>query len=118
MAHLANLPADIRNGEGIGGGQVVGWLPIVSELPLHHSLPDIGQVEEDSGETGKTGFVNHKQTVWHESFFLLLENIILYSETGFHHKCADDILRWLFPIVLILSADYEEQYAVSLKYSS
>ena len=32
MARCANLPVDIRNGEGIGGGQVVGWLPIVSGI--------------------------------------------------------------------------------------
>jgi hypothetical protein len=25
----ANLPISIRNGEGFGGGRVVGWLPIV-----------------------------------------------------------------------------------------
>lgn len=25
----ANLPSDIRNGEGVGGGRLVGWLPIV-----------------------------------------------------------------------------------------
>ena len=30
MARIANLPAKIRNGEGLGGGRVVGWLPIVS----------------------------------------------------------------------------------------
>ncbi|KAG0707969.1 hypothetical protein DFH29DRAFT_979579 [Suillus ampliporus] len=29
IARLANLPTDIHNGEGIGGGYVVGWLPIV-----------------------------------------------------------------------------------------
>jgi hypothetical protein len=29
IARLANLPTDIRNGEGIGGGYVVGWLPVV-----------------------------------------------------------------------------------------
>ena len=29
MARIANLPAKIRNGEGVGGGRVVGWLPIV-----------------------------------------------------------------------------------------
>jgi hypothetical protein len=114
MARIANLPVDIRNGEGIGGGQVVGWLPIVSGLLYAVHLLTFGQVEEDSGETGKTGFVNHKQIVWHESFFLLLETIILYSKTGFHHTCADTIHRWLFPILLILSADYEEQYAVSI----
>jgi hypothetical protein len=31
MVRCANLPTNIRNGEGIGGGRVVGWLPIVSE---------------------------------------------------------------------------------------
>jgi hypothetical protein len=36
----------------------------------------------------------------------------MYSKTGYHHKCADDLVRWLFPILLILSADYEEQYVL------
>lgn len=30
VVHCANLPVQIRNGEGIGGGRVVGLLPIVS----------------------------------------------------------------------------------------
>ena len=29
IARCANLPTDIRNGTGLGGGRVVGWLPIV-----------------------------------------------------------------------------------------
>lgn len=29
MARIANLPANIRNGEGLGGGRIVGWLPVV-----------------------------------------------------------------------------------------
>jgi hypothetical protein len=29
VARLANLPTEIRNGRGLGGGSVVGWLPIV-----------------------------------------------------------------------------------------
>jgi Plavaka transposase len=29
VARCANLPTEIRNGNGIGGGRVVGWLPIV-----------------------------------------------------------------------------------------
>jgi hypothetical protein len=29
IARCANLPADIRNGEGVAGGRVVGWLPVV-----------------------------------------------------------------------------------------
>jgi hypothetical protein len=29
MANINDLPADIRNGHGLGSTQVVGWLPIV-----------------------------------------------------------------------------------------
>jgi len=29
MARIANLPVKIRNGGGIGGARVVGWLPLV-----------------------------------------------------------------------------------------
>jgi hypothetical protein len=32
IARCANLPAAIRNGNGFGGGRVVGWLPIVMSL--------------------------------------------------------------------------------------
>lgn len=34
MARCANLPVEIRNGDGFGGGEVVGWLPIVSSDSL------------------------------------------------------------------------------------
>ena len=29
MARIANLPVEIRNGEGHGGGRIIGWLPVV-----------------------------------------------------------------------------------------
>jgi len=29
VSRCANLPINIRNGNGVGGGRVVGWLPIV-----------------------------------------------------------------------------------------
>jgi hypothetical protein len=32
IAHIANLPTDIWNSNGAGGGQLVGWLPIVRVL--------------------------------------------------------------------------------------
>ncbi|THU88840.1 hypothetical protein K435DRAFT_679108, partial [Dendrothele bispora CBS 962.96] len=32
IARCANLPSHIRNGVGIGGGRVVGWLPIVRDF--------------------------------------------------------------------------------------
>jgi hypothetical protein len=34
LARCANLPVSIRNGEGVGGGRLVGWLPIVSGINI------------------------------------------------------------------------------------
>ncbi|KAI6100965.1 hypothetical protein EV401DRAFT_2061435 [Pisolithus croceorrhizus] len=99
VARLANLPVSIRNGEGIGGGRVVGWLPIVKETKEH---------------SGKTRFANFKNAVWHESFRKLLQTIEKESQTGCWVNCWDGIPRRFFPIVLILSADYEEQAVMAL----
>ncbi|KAG1800758.1 uncharacterized protein HD556DRAFT_1430154 [Suillus plorans] len=94
IACCANLPVHIRNGDGIGGGRVVSWLPIVPT---------------DSSEDGKLSYTNLKCVVWHAAFIKLLESIILYSKTGFAHICFDAVMRWLYPLILLLSADYEEQ---------
>ena len=37
IARCANLPSNIRNGNGFGGGRVVGWLPIVRRYCSHLS---------------------------------------------------------------------------------
>lgn len=29
FARCANLPTDVRNSDGVGGGRLVGWLPVV-----------------------------------------------------------------------------------------
>ncbi|KAG1796238.1 uncharacterized protein HD556DRAFT_1431370 [Suillus plorans] len=99
FAHCGNLPVDIRNTDGLGGGRMVGWLPIV---------PD------DSEEDGKLSYMNLKHVVWHEGFFKLLETIILYAKTGYAHLCYDGIVRWLYAFILLLSADYEEQCVMAL----
>jgi len=39
-----------------------------------------------------------------------VKDLIPISKAGFKYTTADNISRWLFPIILILSADYEEQY--------
>ncbi|KAG0695762.1 hypothetical protein DFH29DRAFT_984879 [Suillus ampliporus] len=93
VVRCANLLVGIWNGEGIGGSRVVS---------------------EDASEEGKTGFTNLKRVIWHESFIKFLELVVQYSKTGYSYKCFDQILRWLFPILLILSANYEEQCMMSL----
>ncbi|CDO77886.1 hypothetical protein BN946_scf184838.g3 [Trametes cinnabarina] len=60
ILRCGNLPVDIRNGEGPGGGRVVGWLPVL---------------DEEAGEKHKTGYVNFKRVVWHESFRIILDPI-------------------------------------------
>ena len=67
------------------------------------------KVEEDSDKTHKTTFVNFKKVVWHEAFRKLMETFATYSKTGYWFTCGDSVTRHLFPLVLILSADYEEQ---------
>ncbi|KAI6035874.1 hypothetical protein EDC04DRAFT_2604784 [Pisolithus marmoratus] len=74
-----------------------GWLPIVPEL---------------AQEERKTSYVNFKHAVWHEAFFKLLEKVAELSKVGYLYECYDKVLWWLFPIILILSADYEELYAL------
>ncbi|KAG1777608.1 hypothetical protein EV702DRAFT_1045347 [Suillus placidus] len=99
VARLANLPTDIRNGQGIGSGYIVGWLPIVME---------------DKEHAGKASWGNFKNSVWHKSFARITSLLASKSKTGQWHSCLDGVNRWFFLGVLILSADYEEQCIMSL----
>ncbi|KAG1834044.1 hypothetical protein DFJ58DRAFT_719382 [Suillus subalutaceus] len=87
----ANLPAAVRN--------VVGWLPIVKEDKKHFKKP---------------AFVNFKNAVWHTLFLMLLACLAPLSKLGSPVKCWDDVVRTFYPIILILSADYEEQVVMAL----
>ncbi|KAG1838862.1 hypothetical protein DFJ58DRAFT_718667 [Suillus subalutaceus] len=93
IARLANLPTDIRNGQGMGGSNVVGWLPIVKDEKDH---------------AGKPSWVNFKNAVWHKVFLKILSPLASKSSTGQWFECLDSIQRWFFPSILILSADYEQ----------
>ena len=116
IMRCGNLPVKIRNGKGLGGGRVVGWLPVVclkffaAPLPSLTLSDDTFEIEEDASESGKPDYVNFKQVVWHESFRKLLKSIRQISKGGYNIDCADDINRQLHTAILILSADYEEQY--------
>ncbi|KAG1840105.1 hypothetical protein C8R48DRAFT_621151 [Suillus tomentosus] len=99
IARCANLPVAIHNGEGLGGGRVVGWLPIV---------------KEDKKHSRKPVYVNFKNAVWHQSFLKILACLAPLSKFGSAVKCWDDIIHIFYPIILILSADYEEQSVMAL----
>lgn len=114
IARCANLPIGIRNGYGLGGGRVVGWLPVVCCdvvcIPPFSLPNDAQKIEEDASESRKPGYVNFKRVVWHKSFYELLASIRELSKTGYSIECADGVVRHIYPAILILSADYEEQY--------
>ncbi|KAF8871312.1 hypothetical protein CPB84DRAFT_1903942 [Gymnopilus junonius] len=80
----------------------------------HLRVQILHQVTEDAGETRKKGYVNFKHIVWHKSLYEILDSIWLHGKTGFLKTCGDNIARWLWPIILILSADYEEQCIMTL----
>ncbi|OSC97911.1 hypothetical protein PYCCODRAFT_1418559 [Trametes coccinea BRFM310] len=98
MVRIANLPAEVRNSPGFGGGQVVGLLPIV----------------EDENEEGKLTFTTHKRIVWHDAFWIFLSALARVGRLGELFECGDAIRRLLFPIILILASDYEEQIMMAL----
>ena len=68
------------------------------------------KIEEDAAESGKAKYSNFKRIVWHKSFYKLLASIRELSKIGYHIECADGEIRHIFPAIIILSADYEEQY--------
>ncbi|KAG2081487.1 hypothetical protein BD769DRAFT_1657222 [Suillus cothurnatus] len=99
IARLANLPVAIRNGKGLGGGRVVGWLPLIKDDPKHKDTQR---------------FANFRAAVWHAAFKKVLASIVPPSTSGRWVNCWDNIVRLFYTLVLILSADYEEQAIMSL----
>jgi hypothetical protein len=78
-------------------------------LQLLYKLTISLKVDEDATEAGKSAWVEFKRIVWHASFEELLRSIQKHTHAGVWIKCGDDVERHLFPIILMLSADYEEQ---------
>jgi Plavaka transposase len=113
MARILNLPVGIRNGDGIGGARVVGWLPVVRlrRFSSDSELTQLSQTQVDDApeDKGRPTWVNFKRIIWHAAFFKLVESIEKYSAEGCWVSCGDGIPRNIYPLVLILAADYEEQ---------
>jgi hypothetical protein len=55
-------------------------------------------------------YVNFKNPVWHQSFLKILACLAPLSKFGSAIKCWDDIMCIFYLIILILPADYEEQF--------
>lgn len=79
------------------------------------SVPDLkptwllAKVDDAPEDEGRTSWVNFKRVIWHDSFYKLIESIELHSKTGCTTRCGDGVVRNIYPLILILAADYEEQ---------
>jgi hypothetical protein len=73
----------------------------------------LDKVDDEPDDKGKTSWVDFKKVVWHESFYKILESIEVYSKIGCWVSCGDGVPRRIFPLIVILAADYEEQYVAS-----
>jgi hypothetical protein len=67
------------------------------------------QVPEDNDKSGKKLFVDFKHIVWHACIAEILELLRRFSQFGYPYMCSDGIQCWLYPVILILSGDFEEQ---------
>ena len=117
-AKLANLPSDVTNSKGLGGGRLVGWLPVVRKPPtqgFNTSCSFGAQVKDDPKHKKNREWVDFKKVIWHACFRKMFESISEYSKTGCWVKCGDGVERQIFPRILILSADFEEQCVPLLK---
>ncbi|KAF9034142.1 hypothetical protein BJ165DRAFT_1356801, partial [Panaeolus papilionaceus] len=95
----ANLLSEICNSDGIGGGIVVGWLPMLESKEMSRNKPELA---------------NFKGLAWHECFWVLLQNIRQPLLHGKYVECGDDIQCDLFPFIVIVCFDYEEQSVMAL----
>ncbi|EPT01467.1 hypothetical protein FOMPIDRAFT_1120536, partial [Fomitopsis schrenkii] len=99
LVRCAHLPIEIRNATGIGGGALVGWLPLVPE----------GTAEDKNRE-----FVDHKRVVWHTAFYELCRKVEPMSHVGVTCKIPGLGKKNFFPYIAMLAADYEEQCTMVL----
>ncbi|PBK63200.1 hypothetical protein ARMSODRAFT_1024229 [Armillaria solidipes] len=73
-------------------------------------------VPEESQHRDKTYYADFKRAVWHKAFEIILSSIKDRSKIGAWVQSSDpDVAPWyLFPTIMILSADYEEQCMMAL----
>ncbi|PBK81833.1 hypothetical protein ARMGADRAFT_1048756 [Armillaria gallica] len=100
ITHCGNLLIDIRNGNGVGGGCVIRWLPVI---------------KEEAKFRKKVYYVDFKRRVWHAAFKYILEPLFMPSRTGgWVHLCLAKTDIQMFPRVPIKSCDYDEANFVVL----
>ncbi|KAK0484117.1 hypothetical protein EDD18DRAFT_1361964 [Armillaria luteobubalina] len=89
-----NLPIEIQNGNSVGGGRVVGWLPVI---------------KEEAKFKKKVYYIDFKRRVWHAAFKYIIEPLFVPSRIGgwVHLSLVNTDIQ-MFPRLPIKSCDYDE----------
>ncbi|KAG6808951.1 hypothetical protein H0H92_002277 [Tricholoma furcatifolium] len=96
MIRFDNFSLNIRNGPGLGGVHLVGWLPIV---------------EDDPAEQDKPEWILFKKDVYHKCIKCILGTVKEEAKWGDWFSCAGKPQR-LHPIIHINALDFEEAYVI------
>lgn len=72
----------------------------------------VAKLKEEGGKKSDSEFVHYKRVVWHKSFKAILLPITDLSKSGLWLICGDKEDHQLWIWIVILSADYEEQWAL------
>ncbi|KDQ11826.1 hypothetical protein BOTBODRAFT_113908 [Botryobasidium botryosum FD-172 SS1] len=100
VGRVLNVKDTKRNSSsGLGGGTLLGYIPKVAKI---------------KGDKDKAVFKNYKREVFHKALSYILESLEDPAEYGHEMVCGDDKLRTTYPMVSILSTDFEEQCELAL----
>ncbi|EKM49340.1 uncharacterized protein PHACADRAFT_33518 [Phanerochaete carnosa HHB-10118-sp] len=78
VMRITNLEAQVRHGCGLGGGHIVGFLPLI---------------DEDAEHTGKTSFANLKRKVWHAAVGKIIEPLMPLAKACMCHIRGNNCLK-------------------------
>ncbi|KIY64364.1 hypothetical protein CYLTODRAFT_469038, partial [Cylindrobasidium torrendii FP15055 ss-10] len=100
IGRVLNIPVTTRNGRGVGSGELLAWLPFPDHNP----------------QVSAPVWALHKRRVWHAAMGVLLKPFADASESGIYRIMAaynNEVWR-IYPTILTLSADLEEQSVMGL----
>lgn len=94
------------------------WMASNCKAYLNSILPDLPsltfnvhvQPDDDPLEAGKVEWVDIKREIWHSAVQKVVESIKTHAEFGTSIRCGDGKERQIFPRIIMISANYEEQY--------
>ncbi|KAF8341591.1 uncharacterized protein EI90DRAFT_2905164, partial [Cantharellus anzutake] len=97
IARLSILPHSIRNAKGTGGGCLIGWLP---------------EASSGAEKCNQKAWATFQSYIYQQAMSEVLSSLHDVAYWGVQLRCADDILRRVFPFVYGLIANNQEGWTM------